>query len=296
MKKSIILLALPALALTGCAKTITAAEAKEEAKKIAEHKMTDDEINAIKALTVSISSKDEQSGKYAGQEGSMSSEDEIVYEISADKSFIHTKVASKSETKEKDKDAVVNESYSEYWTYVKDNALYLVKHARSESEGKKSEEKLYFVLENDKVASEFEASLKKGLKTAVQYASGEGYTYIIDQSADEKAEEQGAKYEVKYTSSGEGNLSIKGKAEFKDYEYPVSPYKTIKATGSATIKYGWDKYLLSVAEMSMSLHAEEGEDAFDIKSEVNAGVKFKAKVSYPNLGDFEKTENPLAIL
>ena len=29
----------------------------------------------------------------------------------------------------------------------------------------------------------------------------------------EKAEEQGAKYEVKYTSSGEGNLTIKGKAE-----------------------------------------------------------------------------------
>ena len=49
MKKSIILLALPALALTGCAKTITAAEAKEEAKKIAEHKMTQEELDAIDA-------------------------------------------------------------------------------------------------------------------------------------------------------------------------------------------------------------------------------------------------------
>lgn len=288
MKKSIILLALPALALTGCAKTITAAEAKEEAKKIAEHKMTQEELDAITAITVSFNMNSDESGKVDGTAFSDKSEMEVKYEVSADKKFVHTKYAQKSESKEGDKDAEVYENFGESWTYVKDGALYVVNHSRSQSEGKESESKTYYVVENDTVTSLFEKSLKSGVEQAAKAAAGTDYLGIVEQSSSETAAEAGIKYEVKYASSGEGNLSVKGKAEYTDYAYPVGEGKVVKTSGSATLKYAWDKYLMSEIAATMDVHGEEGENSANVKTEAKGTVKYKAKVSYPSLDGFEK--------
>ena len=280
MKKSIILLALPALALTGCAKTITAAEAKEEAKKIAEHKMTQEELDAITAITVSFVMNSEESGKVDGATFSDKLEMEVQYEVSADKKFVHAKYAQKSESKEGDKDAEVSETFNESWTYVKDGALYVVTHS--------GESKKYYVVENDTVTSLFEKSLKSGVEQAVQAAAGTEYLGIFEESSSETAAEAGVKYEVKYASSGEGNLSVKGKAEYKDYAYPVGEGKVVKTSGSATLKYAWDKYLMSEVAATMDVHGEEGENSASVKTEAKGTVKYKAKVSYPSLDGFEK--------
>jgi hypothetical protein len=284
MKKSIILLALPALALTGCASAITAAEAKEAAQKIAEHKFTEEELKEFKALTVSADVKMEMSGKVSGKEGAMKEDAVTVIEISADKKFVHTKFEEKGSEKEGDKEES-GEMLAETWLYVKDGAFYSVMHNKSHSEGEDSESKQYYVLEGveEAVTKGFENALLESVKSAVKAASGEDYLPEVLASAEEQPEDSPVKYDVKYASSGDGSLVFKGSAEYKDYVY-----NGVKSSGSAKAKYVWDNYLLTEAAASMKLHGEEGEDVIDVNMEVKETLKFKAKVSYPSLDGYEK--------
>jgi len=284
MKKSIILLALPALALTGCASAITAAEAKEAATKIAEHKFTDDELKEFKALTVSADVKMEMSGKVKGVEGSMKEDAVTLIELSADKKFVHTKTELKDSSKEGDKEES-GEMFAEAWLYVKDGAFYSVYHTKSHEAGEDSELKQYYVVEGveEAVSKSFEAGLLETVKSAVKAASGSEYMSEVIASAEEQPADSPVKYDVKYASSGDGSLVFKGTAEYKDYEY-----NGVKSSGSAKAKYVWDNYLLTEASASMKLHGEEGEDVMDVNLEVKESLKFKAKVSYPSLDGFEK--------
>ena len=284
MKKSIILLALPALALTGCASAITAAEAKEVAQKIAEHKFTDEELKEFKALTLSADVKMEMSGKEGGKEGAMKDDSVTVIEVSADKKFVHTKIEEKGSEKEGDKEES-GEMLEETWLYVKDGAFYSVTHSKSHSEGEDSESKQYYVLEGveEAVTQGFEKALLKTVQSAVAAASGKEYLPKVLESVEEPAEDSPVKYDVKYASSGEGSLVFKGSAEYSDYVY-----EGVKTSGSAKAKYVWDNYLLTEASASMKLHGEEGEDVLDVSMEVKETLKFKAKVSYPSLDGYEK--------
>ena len=284
MKKSIILLALPALALTGCASAITAAEAKEAATKIAEHKFTDEELKEFKALTLSADVKMEMSGKVGGKEGAMKEDAVTLIEISADKKFVHTKVEVKDSEKEGDKEES-GEMFQEAWLYVKDGAFYSVTHSKSHSTGEDSELKQYYVLEGveEAVSQGFEKALLESVKSAVVAASGSEYMSEVIASAEEQPADSPVKYDVKYASSGDGSLVFKGTAEYENYEY-----EGVKTSGSAKAKYVWEDYLLTEAAASMKLHGEEGENVIDVSMEVKESLKFKAKVSYPSLDGFEK--------
>lgn len=284
MKKSIILLALPALALTGCASAITAAEAKEAATKIAEHKFTEEELKGFKALTLSADVKMEMSGKVGGKEGAMKEDAVTLIEISADKKFVHTKVEEKGSEKEGDKEES-GEMFVEAWLYVKDGAFYSVTHSKSHSTGEDSELKQYYVLEGveEAVSQGFEKALLNSVQSAVAAASGSEYMSEVIASAEEQPADSPVKYDVKYASSGDGSLVFKGTAEYKDYEY-----EGVKASGSAKAKYVWEDYLLTQASASMTLHGQEGENVIDVSMEVKESLKFKAKVSYPSLDGFEK--------
>ena len=284
MKKSIILLALPALALTGCASAITAAEAKEAATKIAEHKFTEEELKAFKALTVSADVKMEMSGKVDGKEGAMKEDAVTLIEVSADKKFVHTKFEEKGSEKEGDKEES-GEMFEEAWLYVKDGAFYSVTHSKSHSTGEDSELKQYYVLEGveEAVSQGFEKALLNAVQSAVVAASGSEYMSEVIASAEEQPADSPVKYDVKYASSGDGSLVFKGTAEYENYEY-----EGVKTSGSAKAKYVWEDYLLTEAAASMKLHGEEGENVIDVSMEVKESLKFKAKVSYPSLDGYEK--------
>ena len=279
-KKSTMLLILPALALTGCAKAITPEEAKTRAAEIKSHTVDTSEIHA---LTFNLSSKTELSGKVQGKSGFAKYESEIVFEISEEKDFYHTKSLSKTERKEGDADAVKTETTLEVWAYVKDGTFTTATYSKTgETESR------YYVNVDGEAAAKlaFGAAIKLVINSAVSSASGAEYLGSIENMASETAVD-GVKYDVKFSSSGEGSLIIKGNAEFSEIEMDG-----VKSSGKGTVKYVWDKYLLSEIATKSSLTAKEGEGETETDCttniEASGKLSYKAKVSYPDLSAFQK--------
>ena len=275
-KRNLILLVLPALMLSGCNKEISAADAKAKAKEIEEHEVKAEDYNA---LSVSMKMHSEAVGKIEGQQGNEKVDMETLVEFSIEGNYIHTKTLMKDEDVTNSKTETAEQ---ESWVYLKDDVFYTAVRANDGSK----ETKTYYSVEGvaDVVKAAFKTSLDATVKEALAEASDKTYLQAVENIADEKAED-GVTYTVKYYTAGDGNLTVEGSAAYTDYAYDG-----VKGSGSAKVKYAWDKYLLAEIAVSMDFHGvEEAKDTdVTMKMNVNEKLGFECKVAYPDLSGYEK--------
>ena len=272
MKKSLVLLVLPALLLSGCNKEISAADAKARAKEIEEHEV---DLSTIDAFKVEASMVQDVQGKYRGQDVTGKNEIKTVYEISTKENFFHV-FHSSSDPKE---------AYeSEHWIYLKDSVFFDV-NRNKDDEG---ESKLYSKVEGVEsvVTAAFEAARKALVASVIDEATGKSYLAQVENVADDKPEE-GAKYSVKYYSAGEGSLTVEGKVEYEGYTTNNIKFDS----GHAEIKYAWDKYLLSEVSASayLAVVASSVDTDLHIDSKVSEKLAYEVKAAYPNLDDYKQS-------
>lgn len=277
MKKSLVLLVLPALLLSGCNKEISAADAKAKAKEIEDHQV---DVNSYESLGFTSEDSVEAKGTYAGEEMDSVRKSKTVNEFFANDKLMHTFTA--SEEKDNKKGQTVTEE-DEAWYYLKDNDFYSV--FRSIENGEES--KTYSVVKGvgDLATKAYETSLQLFVKSFVAAATGKEGLEVVQKVADGQAPVDGANFEVKYYTSGDGNLTVEGKVKFENYEF-----LGFKANGEGTIKYGWDKYLLSIAESSNSLTSVDEANGVNIAATVKENVKvsYDVKASYPDLNGYQQ--------
>ena len=275
-KKHLILLALPALMLSGCNKEISAADAKAKAKEIEEHEVKAEDY---KALTVSASLVTEAVGKVDGQEGNQKAEMKTLVEFSVEQNYIHTLTYEKEQDVKNDKTDLYD---VESWTYLKDDALIV---AVRQNDGKE-EEKTYTSISGvaDVAKAAFQKALDPVVKSALETASSKEMLKEVEEMADEKVPE-GSKYDVKYYTSGDGNLTVEGTATFTDYAYDG-----MKGSGTGKVKYAWDQYLLAEVAASMELKVVDAESDTDatMKMDMQEAIKFECGVAYPDLSQFKQ--------
>lgn len=277
MKKSLVLLVLPALLLSGCNKEISAADAKAKAKEIEDHQV---DVNSYESLGFTSEDSVEAKGTYAGEEMDSVRKSKTVNEFFANDKLMHTFTA--SEEKDNKKGQTVTEE-DEAWYYLKDNDFYSV--FRSIENGEES--KTYSVVKGvgDLATKAYETSLQLFVKSFVAAATGKEGLEVVQKVADGQAPVDGANFEVKYYTSGDGNLTVEGKVKYENYEF-----FGFKANGEGTIKYGWDKYLLSMAESSNSLTSVDEANGVNIAATVKENVKvsYDVKASYPDLNGYQQ--------
>ena len=281
MKKSTILLIAPVFALTACASPITAEEAKVRAKEIEEHQIKVEDFNA---LSVEYSANMDLSGSSNGESVTMSMVEDGSAEINVEKSFLHYKAHGK-EVMDGMGQSVNQEETEEMWAYIKEGKFYTVEHEKS----KTSESKTYSVVEGSEedIEAAFKESLTMIINEAAEIAKGEDFLAQVSQMTKEEAEpsEEGYKYEVKFSSSGEGSLIVKGKVEAKDVYLSGTG---AKGSGKGSVSIKWDNYLISSAKVSIELSAKDGKNSLTMKSVSEEKLRFKAKVSYPDLSEYKK--------
>lgn len=277
MKKSLVLLVLPALLLSGCNKEISAADAKAKAKEIEDYQV---DVNSYESLGFTSEDSIEAKGTYSGEEMDSVRRSKTVYEFFANEKLMHTFTT--SEEKDNKKGQTVTEE-DEAWYYLKDNDFYSV--FRSIENGEES--KTYSVVKGvgDLATKAYETALQLFVKSFVAAATGKEGLEIVQKVADGQAPVDGANFEVKYYTSGDGNLTVEGKVKFENYEF-----FGFKANGEGTIKYGWDKYLLSMAESSNSLTSVDEANGVNIAATVKENVKvsYDVKASYPDLNGYQQ--------
>ena len=277
MKKSLVLLVLPALLLSGCNKEISAADAKAKAKEIEDHQV---DVNSYESLGFTSEESVVAKGTYAGEEMDSVRRYKSVSEFFANDKLMHT--FSASEEKDNKKGETVTEE-EEAWYYIKDNDFYSV--FRSIEKGEES--KTYSVVKGvgDLAVKAYETSLQLFVKSFVAAATGKEALEAVQKVADGQAPVDGANYEVKYYTSGDGNLTVEGKVKYEDFSF-----YGFKANGEGTVKYGWDKYLLSMAEVSNSLTSVDEANGVNLTANVNDSVKvsYDVKASYPDLNGYKQ--------
>ena len=268
-RKSLILLALPAFLLGGCNKEISAADAKQKAKEIEEHEV---DTSALEAVTMDAHQKMDISGTYNGTAMSVSTDISYTYEISAKDKFLHIVVPS------------VKGSYTETWEYIKDGKFVIaVRQVAGETESK------YYAEVEDiggTGTKQFEEALKSTVTSLAEVAKNKEGLAIVEEAAEaEEKPVEGVEFSVKYYTAGDGNLTIEGTASFKDYEV-----EGLKGDASFTVKYGWDKYLMSNYEVNMSMNIVEESSSTNmaVKMEQKGSLKFECSSKLPDLSGFEK--------
>lgn len=275
-KSKLILLAIPALMLSGCNKEISAADAKQKAKEIEQHEVKAEDYNA---LSVSVKMHSEAVGKIEGKQGNEKVDMETLVEFSIEGNYIHTKSFMKDEDVTNSKTETAEQ---ESWVYLKDEVFYT---AVRTNDGSK-ETKTYYSVEGvaDVVKAAFKTSLDATVKEALAEASDKTYLQAVENIADEKAED-GVTYTVKYYTAGDGNLTVEGSAAYTDYAY-----EGVKGSGSAKVKYAWDKYLLAEIAVAMDFHGVEADKDTDVTMKLDMSEKlgFECKVNYPDLSGYEK--------
>ena len=273
-KKHLILLALPALMLSGCTKEISGEEAKAKAKEIADHEVKTEDYKALSANVKMVNSVE---GKVEGEQVKQSEEMNIVMEFAVEQSYIHTY----SYTKETDGDKV-EENLMETWAYIKDDAFYSVTKAK---EAGKEESKTYVKVSGaDAIKVAYDGILDSTVKTVLTTAANKETISNVQNYADGKAEE-GVQYDFKFYTAGEGNLTAEATAKFTDYIFDG-----IKTNGTGKVKFGWDKYLMVEEAVTSELHGVDTESDTDAtaKIEVNEKLAFEVKAAYPNLDEYKQ--------
>ena len=273
-RKHLILLALPALMLSGCNKEISAADAKVKAKEIAEHEA---KVEDYKALTITTSTKAEASGKVEGEEGHEKSEMKASIEFSTEKNYAHvSSYMVEEDVKNEKKDTYDTES----WTYLQDDVLYVVNRVNDGEKETKTYTKISGV--GDVVKESFQKALDGVVKQAFGIAASKEYLEAVEKVADGESFEGGT-YDVKYYTAGDGNLTVEGTATFTDYKY-----MGFKGNGNGKVKYAWDQYLLTEIAVSMNITMADAESDTNatLSMEMGEQVKFECNVAYPNLDDY----------
>lgn len=273
-RKHLILLALPALMLSGCTKQISGEEAKAKAKEIEEHEVKAEDYKALSANVKMVNSVE---GKVEGEQVKQSEEMNVIMEFAVEQSYIHTY----SYTKEVDGDKV-EENLMETWSYIKDDAFYNVTKAK---EAGKEESKTYVKVSGaDAIKAAYDAILDNAVKTVLTTAANKETISHVENYADGKAEE-GVQYDFKFYTAGEGNLTAEATAKFTDYIFDG-----IKTNGTGKVKFGWDKYLMVEEAVTSELHGVDTESDTDAtaKIEVNEKLAFEVKAAYPNLDEYKQ--------
>ena len=200
-------------------------------------------------------------------------------EFSVDQNFIHVNSYMSSFDGDKTKAAEV-----EQWYFIKDAVFYA---ATRNKEGDGTETKTYISVEGvaTTVQAAFNEYLNDVVKSVLKEAADKTYLQQVEAMADGKTE-AGSEYQVKYYTAGDGNLTVEGKGTFTDYEVE----KGLKGSGSGSVKYAWDKYLLAEVSASMEIHVVDASSNTDLTMKMNMAEKlsFEVKVAQPDLSGYTK--------
>lgn len=273
MKKSLILLALPALLLSGCSKEISKEDAKKRAQEIVDHEV---KLDDFKKVRVEITSEGTFEGDVNGSEKSTN-----VFEYSVEDNWVHSFTI--GEQKQGDQ---TKKYESESWVYQEEGKYYIVSrdlNGETEKKGyylfQESDGALLWTVEKEMFDSYF-ASIQ--LSALSNLDGKESLKQII--SALDGQELSGITFDFKYYSTGEGNLTIEGKTVDTAYEH-----YGYKGEATATVKTAWDKYVVSENSSveEGTLKNEEGKEV-KMKDSSKVAFAYDVTVSKPDLSGYEQ--------
>lgn len=247
MKKSLILLALPALLLSGCSKEISKEDAKKRAQEIVDHEVKSEDFKKVR---IEVVEEKKLEGEVSGFENTKQ-----VREYSTDDKWVHSYEVIDGKEGEQ---TIKREEES--WAYQEDGKYYTVDRVNNNGEEKKAynvyqETDEMWAVEKALFDTDFsliqtltfgDLTGKEALKELIKTINGE----TLD----------GLTFDLKYFSSGEGNLTIEGKTV--DTKFELLGYK---GEVTSTVKAGWDKYV-----MAENSETSEG----TLKNADNKEVKF----------------------
>ncbi len=247
MKKSLILLALPALLLSGCSKEISKEDAKKRAQEIVDHEVKSEDFKKVR---IEVVEEKKLEGEVSGFENTKQ-----VREYSTDDKWVHSYVVIDGKEGEQ---TIKREEES--WAYQEEGKYYTVERVNNNGEEKKTynvyqETDEMWAVEKALFDTDFsliqtltfgDLTGKEALKELIKTINGE----TLD----------GLTFDLKYFSSGEGNLTIEGKTV--DTKFELLGYK---GEVTSTVKAGWDKYV-----MAENSETSEG----TLKNADNKEVKF----------------------
>ena len=269
MKKSLILLALPALLLSGCSKEISKEDAKKRAQEIADHEVKLDDFKKVHI-------EDTDDGSFEGNVNG-TAKSKHVLEYSTEDKWVH----SVTESEEKQGEETVTYK-SEDWVYQDDGKYYVVEYLNNNG----TEHKGYSVYQESDPLWAVEKPIFEAAFSAIQTSAFAGLTgkeslkMLI--SKIDGGSLDGVTFDLKYFSTGEGNLTVEGKTVNTDFE--LYGYK---GEVTATVKMGWDKYVLAenTAEYEGTLKNEEGKEV-KYKNSNKTTYSYDVTVGKPNLDEY----------
>lgn len=250
MKKSLILLALPALLLGGCSgdTVVTEEDAERAADAIANHERVE-----VKAASISISSR----SKY----GDKSSSGTAKVEFDLEKSYAHSKSTSEGLT-------------SEAWAYKKDEKAYSVSYYKG-SDGQ--EVKTYYEFDAEESTSILDGYIQGILAGIVRYRD---YSISSQDIKEAVAEAQAEGMELKFYSNEEGHLRMEMSGSFEN-EYS-------KGSGKEVVEF--KNYLLSYLKTDSTGKSKQKDGSWlsvERYQEVEASYS-SVSPSYPSLSGYTK--------
>lgn len=274
MKRNYCLVFVSLFALTGCASKISVADAKTRANEIRQHEITDEEVKELRIATTSVM---ETKAKTSYLTLDMKSSQEMIYEVSAEKSFIHTYDKSESSMSEANGE-------EEFWCYVKDSVLYTVTRVVSGE----NETKEYSKIEAAEVAAnEFKNSLEDmvaNLKDGIKLASNQSLEMVDTLGENGETEFEiytGVKAKGTLTpySSGEGSLILKGSLS-------IDNFQGIEGKAKSNVLLSWDKSFIKEATVKFDWSGKKDDETASLSVLSSQKVEGKAKVSYPDLSKY----------
>lgn len=272
MKRNYCLVFVSLFALTGCASKISVADAKTRASEIRQHEISDEEVNEIKITSTSTMTLKAKTS-YLTLDTTMTSD--ALYEVSAEKNFIHSYTKS---------EGVSSAGVNEAWFYVKDNVFYSV----SRQVNGETETAQYTKVEgSDAAVAAFSNSLKEmvsEIKAGMAYASKDSLDIVDALSENGETEMElydGVKVKGTLTpySSGEGSLIIKGSLS-------LDKFAGIEGKAKSSVLLSWDKNLINEATIKFDWSGKKDDETGSISILNSQKVAGKAKVSYPDLSKY----------
>ncbi len=271
MKKSLILLALPALLLSGCSKEIGKEDAKKRAQEIVDHEVKLEDFKKVRIEAV-------EEEKFEGEASGFKNTKQVM-EYSTDDKWVHSYAVIDAKEGEQ-----TSKREEESWTYQEEGKYYTVERVNDNGEEKKA----YNVYQEsdemwaiEKLAFDAKFSLiqtgafggltgKEALKELIKMIDGE----TLD----------GLTFDLKYFSSGEGNLTVEGKKV--DTKYELFGYK---GEVTSTVKAGWDKYVMAEnSETSEGTLKNADNKEFKFTGSTKTTYSYEVSVSKPDLSGYEQ--------
>lgn len=274
MKKSLILLALPALLLSGCSKEISKEDAKKRAQEIVDHEVKLDDFKKVRVETTT-------EGTFEGNvNGSQKSS--YVVEYSVEDKWVHS--VSVSEEKQGEES---HKYENEKWVYEEEGKYYVVKRSVTNgveskiySLAQESDGELIWPIEKASFDLEFSIIQSSTFESLTGKEALKEFIKVIDGGALD-----GHTFDLKYYSAGEGNLTVEGKTVNTNYE--LYGYKgEVTSIG----KNAWDKYV--VTEVSATeegtLKNEEGKEV-KLNDTQKVTLAYDVTVAKPDLSGYQQS-------